>query len=114
MIIYLLPKRNSICNTFKIMTIENILLNYRRTQKLSQKEVADLIGVSQVTLHNWESGKHQPLGSHLNKIYEICQYEIPSPKSERLEVEYLKKMLDVRDEQIILLKDVIDTLRIKH
>lgn len=96
------------------MTIEKILLNYRRAYKLSQKEAADQIGVSQVTLHNWESGKHQPLGSHLNKIHEICRTEVLPTESEKLEIEFLKKMLIVKDEQIIMLKNVIDSLKIKY
>lgn len=54
------------------MSIEKILYNFRKVNKYSQKEAAVLLGVSQVTLHYWESGIHQPSGRNLKRIYDTC------------------------------------------
>jgi transcriptional regulator with XRE-family HTH domain len=40
-------------------TIEN-LVSIRKSQRKSQDHVAERLGVSQMTIHNWESGKSQP------------------------------------------------------
>jgi len=41
---------------------------YRRTHGLSQKKLAEQLGVDQSTLAGWESGEHQPTKKLLDKL----------------------------------------------
>ena len=47
----------------------------RVNAKLSQKAAADLIGVAESTLRNWESGKTFPTKPKIDRICEV--YGIP-------------------------------------
>ena len=38
------------------------IIKYRNAHKMSQSEFAKKMGVSQVSIANWESGKHFPTG----------------------------------------------------
>lgn len=44
------------------------ILNYRRVHGLSQKKLAEQLGVDQTTLAGWETGKYQPIKKLLYKI----------------------------------------------
>lgn len=43
----------------------------RVNAKLTQKELAEILGVSNVTIVNWEKGKSEPDASQLRKISEL-------------------------------------------
>lgn len=43
----------------------------RVNAKLTQRELAKILGVSQNTVCNWEKGKSQPNASQLRKISEL-------------------------------------------
>lgn len=43
----------------------------RVNAKLTQKELAELLGVSNVTIVNWEKGKSEPSAAQLRKISEL-------------------------------------------
>ena len=43
----------------------------RVNAKLTQKELAEILGVSNVTIVNWEKGKSEPYASQLRKISEL-------------------------------------------
>lgn len=43
----------------------------RINAKLTQKELAEILGVSNATIVNWESGKTEPNLSQLKKISEL-------------------------------------------
>lgn len=43
----------------------------RVNAKLTQKELAKILGVSNVTVVNWESGKTEPSASQLRRISEL-------------------------------------------
>lgn len=45
---------------------------------LTQKELADILGVSAGTVANWENGKSEPSLSHLRKISEVSTIPIGS------------------------------------
>lgn len=51
------------------------ILKLRERRKLSQEQLADLIGVSQVTVGNWEQGKSIK-HDHLKKISTV--FDIPT------------------------------------
>ena len=42
------------------MKISQLLTSYRKKNKLSQKVMAKLLGVSQSQISQWEKGKHKP------------------------------------------------------
>jgi DNA-binding transcriptional regulator YiaG len=44
---------------------------YRRIHGLSQKKLAEQIGVDQSTLQGWERGEHQPTRTHVEKVKSI-------------------------------------------
>lgn len=49
----------------------NIVKELRKKQGIQQKELALLLGVSQPTVSEWESGKKDPSGERLKKLAEI-------------------------------------------
>ena len=56
------------------MELGHHLKRARESKRMSQQEVADILGVSQKTLSNMESGKTQPSFVHLavmGKIYGV-------------------------------------------
>lgn len=48
----------------------------RVNAKLTQKELARILGVSNSTIVNWESGRTEPDASQLRKISELSQIPI--------------------------------------
>jgi transcriptional regulator with XRE-family HTH domain len=53
----------------------DLLVSRRHELGLSQQQVADMIGVMQVTIHNIEAGKHQPTPQMLTKLCEALNLE---------------------------------------
>ena len=51
-------------------TFADRLYNLRKQNHLTQAEVAERLSVSQVAIHNWESGKRKP---DLNKLITLCK-----------------------------------------
>ena len=47
------------------------ILKYNGKTKLSQKKLAKLVGVTDVTIRSWERGKHAPDAAHLKKLLEV-------------------------------------------
>jgi DNA-binding transcriptional regulator YiaG len=43
----------------------------RTKYDISQRELGDLVGVAQITVHNWEAGKSKPRASQLLKLKEV-------------------------------------------
>ena len=48
--------------------------DYRRVHGLSQKKLAEQLGVDQTTLAGWESGEHRPTKKLLDKINPILLF----------------------------------------
>ena len=46
----------------------NKITNFRKKCKFSQEELADLVGVSQSVISNWESGQSQPPLKHIDLL----------------------------------------------
>jgi transcriptional regulator with XRE-family HTH domain len=93
--------------------IDELLLKYRATHKISQDELALLLGVKQVTIHNWESGKNAPKGEHYGKILEVCKSKptLPLNNAEASQVKLMQQLLDAKDEIIEALKDKIRNIK---
>lgn len=75
------------------------LLRRRRELGLRQKEAADLIGVSEFTLGNWESGDNQPMIQHWPAIIDYLGYEPwPAPQTlqEKLKAERRRRGLSIK------------------
>lgn len=47
------------------------LFQYRKAEKLSQKELAEKMGVSQRTISSWETGRNEPSLGDLSKLSKI-------------------------------------------
>ncbi len=58
------------------MKIGHHLKKARESKRLSQHEVSELLGISQKTLSNIESGKTQPSVIHLSKMGEIYELDV--------------------------------------
>jgi transcriptional regulator with XRE-family HTH domain len=52
----------------KTETLGERIREYRRIHGLTQKELAELLGVDESTLAGWEGGKHQPTQGLLDKL----------------------------------------------
>ena len=48
----------------------------RVNAKMSRKEFADRLNVSESTIFNWEKGRTEPTLNNLRKISEICEIPI--------------------------------------
>jgi DNA-binding transcriptional regulator YiaG len=55
-----------------------LIARARHRKRLSQRELADLLGVSKSTVANWEVGKHFPLRK-AGAIEEALEITIPAP-----------------------------------
>jgi phage repressor protein C with HTH and peptisase S24 domain len=69
------------------MELNAKMINDKRKELgITQKELADIIGVSYQTIQNWESGKtipkskYQILGNFLEKVKNHSEYKIQQPK----------------------------------
>jgi len=61
--------------------------------KLSQKEVAGIVGVSECTVYNWEKIGRQPEIEHMPRVIEFLGYiPFPCPEDVLGRVAYLKKI----------------------
>ncbi|MDF7816512.1 helix-turn-helix transcriptional regulator [Runella sp. MFBS21] len=58
------------------MSLGTLLRKNRDRCKLTGSEIADLLGVSQGTYHNWESGKTNLPAKYLPQLAEIFKVEI--------------------------------------
>ncbi|WP_037328004.1 helix-turn-helix transcriptional regulator [Runella zeae] len=58
------------------MSIGTLLRKNRDRCKLTGSEIADVLGVSQGTYHNWESGKTNLPAKYLPQLAEIFKVEI--------------------------------------
>lgn len=55
------------------MNYQLLVLKLRKKLVLSQKEFADLLGVSFASINRWERGKHEPTIKIKRKIIELCK-----------------------------------------
>ena len=58
------------------MLISQILLRYRTYNKLSQKQMAHLLGVSQVGYYKWEAGTTKIAMEHYCRIATLCDVDL--------------------------------------
>jgi len=57
-------------------TIGDHLRKRRLDLDLLQKDVAEIIGVTEVTISNWENNKNKPPSRYLKKIIDFLGYHI--------------------------------------
>lgn len=55
------------------MEYQNIIKNLRTKLVLSQKEFAELLGVSFTSANRWENSKHEPTIKVKRKILQLCK-----------------------------------------
>jgi len=55
------------------MTYIQKIKKLREVLLITQQELADLLGVSIVTVNRWENGKYEPTMKIKRKIVEICK-----------------------------------------
>ena len=55
------------------MTYAQKIKELREVLLITQQELADLIGVSIVTVNRWENGKYEPTMKIKRKIMELCK-----------------------------------------
>lgn len=58
------------------MRISELLISYRTENLLSQKQMADLLGVSQVGYHKWETGMMKVGLEHYCRIATLCDVSL--------------------------------------
>jgi transcriptional regulator with XRE-family HTH domain len=57
-------------------TVADEIRGWRTKAHLEQTEIAALIGVSQKTISNWETGKTEPTVSQFRRIVNECEHLI--------------------------------------
>ena len=55
------------------MTYTQKIKKLREVLLITQQELADLLGVSIVTVNRWENGKYEPTMKIKRKIVELCK-----------------------------------------
>lgn len=55
------------------MTYAQKIKKLREVLLITQQELADLLGVSIVTVNRWENGKYEPTMKIKRKIVELCK-----------------------------------------
>ena len=70
---------------------------YREARRMSQKDLAQLIGVSNGRVSNWEQGLNRP---DADMIADICRALVVSP-SELLDVHLCEDELTIHERQVI-------------
>jgi DNA-binding XRE family transcriptional regulator len=61
------------------MVFEKVTLPIaRKMAKLTQKSLAEKVGVSESTVFNWENGKTEPTVSQAMLIAEVCERPLDS------------------------------------
>lgn len=58
------------------MVISKILIEYRVQNALTQKQMADFLGVSQVGYHKWETGTTKIEMEHYCRIATLCDMSL--------------------------------------
>jgi transcriptional regulator with XRE-family HTH domain len=58
------------------MLISQILISYRKDNGLSQKQMSNLLGVSQVGYHKWETGTTKIEMEHYCRIATLCDVDL--------------------------------------
>lgn len=74
------------------------IAKYRKLKKYSQREFAELIGVSNTRVSNWEQGTHRP---DVDLLADICRVLDVSP-SELLDVHLSTDELSEQERNLIL------------
>lgn len=54
------------------------LRNLRREHKVSQKELAEILGISQQTVASWETGRTEPSNEFLRDIADVFNVSVDS------------------------------------
>ncbi|WP_353722930.1 helix-turn-helix transcriptional regulator [Dyadobacter sp. 676] len=58
------------------MLVSEILITYRQRNGLTQKQMADLLGISQVGYHKWETGTTKIELEHFCRIATLCDVSL--------------------------------------
>lgn len=58
------------------MLFGDLFREYRKNARLSQKQVADLLGIRQSNISNWEKNKNRPEYEHLIALAKLYQVTI--------------------------------------
>ena len=61
--------------SIQLQTIGDHLRKARMDRELLQKDVANIIGVSEDTITFWERNRHQPMKKYLPRIMKFLGYE---------------------------------------
>ena len=84
-----------------IKTIGDHLRKKRLDLKLSQRKVAQIIGVSEATIWNWENNRKSPKVGFLPKIFKFLGYSLYEPKISFPEkLAFLRKSLGLSQEKL--------------
>lgn len=77
------------------MKFHEKLRNLRQEKKISQKELAEMIGVSQTAIYQWEKGTRLPKTEQIYKIAAALQVEVPDLVGEDFSDRILKTLKSI-------------------
>ncbi|SOD92629.1 helix-turn-helix domain-containing protein [Spirosoma fluviale] len=76
------------------MGIATNIRQQRDKKKMSQRVLADLVGVAQSTIHNWESESSSPDGDEIKKLAEVLDVPISELFTEVVSVKVIQQNRD--------------------
>ena len=89
------------------------IIDYRKKQNITQAQLAIEMGVSQVTIANWECGRFRPKGEALEKVKKLLNLDVPDIDTSDLNL-MAKICKYFTAEEIPLLGKVVERLRKKQ
>ncbi len=58
------------------MDVGQIIRKERKKKKITQKKLAELTGIAEITIRQYEAGKYQPKIENLNKIASVLEVDV--------------------------------------
>lgn len=63
----------------KVNRVGTAIQRARQRKRMTQQELADLLGVSKTTVTNWETGTHYPQ-RYIGAVEEVLDVTLPEPE----------------------------------
>ena len=92
--------------------LSRLIINHRNKRNLTQKQLASKMGVTQVAVAHWESGKSKPSAESYQKLNLLLHLDTPDIAISDLNI-FVKICQYFTAEEIPILGKVVDRFRMK-
>lgn len=83
------------------MEIQKAIKELRKQYNMSQSDLAEILGVSNITVSNWENGKSVPRYKHIAKMAEMSPDEFSFFRDDAASMsDIIVKLFDMSDDDL--------------